>query len=50
VLLAVADRRMYEDKARRKLAFVPAAPTADLPDGSAAFAKIDRPASAQRMF
>ncbi len=50
LLLAVADRRMYEDKARRKLGVVPGAPTADLPDGSAAFAKIDRPASAQRMF
>ena len=50
VLLAVADRRMYEDKARRKLAPAPAARPADATDGAAAFAKIDRPASAQRMF
>ena len=49
-LLAVADRRMYEDKARRKPASTAGAPPADANDGATAFAKIDRPASAQRMF
>jgi diguanylate cyclase (GGDEF)-like protein len=49
-LLAVADRRMYEDKARRKPASTGGAPPADANDGATAFAKIDRPASAQRMF
>jgi diguanylate cyclase (GGDEF)-like protein len=49
-LLAVADRRMYEDKARRKLAHATGASAADTTDGAAAFAKIDGPASAQRIF
>jgi GGDEF domain-containing protein len=49
-LLAVADRRMYEDKARRKLAPVAAGAAADATGGAAGFAKIDRPASAQRIF
>jgi diguanylate cyclase (GGDEF)-like protein len=49
VLLAVADRRMYEDKARRKLPAFAGASAAD-PSEGAAFAKIDRPASAPRMF
>jgi diguanylate cyclase (GGDEF)-like protein/putative nucleotidyltransferase with HDIG domain len=50
VLLAVADRRMYEDKARRKLACDAGATAADATEGAFAFAKIDRPASAPRMF
>jgi diguanylate cyclase (GGDEF)-like protein/putative nucleotidyltransferase with HDIG domain len=50
VLLAVADRRMYEDKARRKLRAFAGASAADPSEGAAAFAKIDRPASAPRMF
>ena len=49
-LLAVADRRMYEDKARRKLAPGAATGAADATDGPAGFAKIDRPDSAQRRF
>jgi diguanylate cyclase (GGDEF)-like protein len=50
VLLAVADRRMYEDKARRKLPAFAGGSAADPSEGAAAFAKIDRPASAPRMF
>jgi diguanylate cyclase (GGDEF)-like protein/putative nucleotidyltransferase with HDIG domain len=50
VLLAVADRRMYDDKARRKLAPGAVASAGDATGGTAAFAKIERPASAPRMF
>jgi diguanylate cyclase (GGDEF)-like protein len=50
VLLATADRRMYDDKARRRLTHDPALAAADGIAGLPRFAKIGVPASAQRNY
>jgi diguanylate cyclase (GGDEF)-like protein/putative nucleotidyltransferase with HDIG domain len=47
-LLAAADRRMYEDKGRRKLGHQAASTAGESAAGVAGFANIERPAFAQR--
>jgi diguanylate cyclase (GGDEF)-like protein/putative nucleotidyltransferase with HDIG domain len=49
-LLAAADRRMYEDKGRRKLGHQAASTAGESTAGLPGFANIDIPASAQRSY